>query len=92
MELLDPKLDVVFKLLFAAPANERLLISLLGAVLRPAVPIAKVKVLNPELPKDLVLDRGVRLDVLVELTDGARVDVEMECDAQRGHGARWLYH
>ncbi|MBI2391737.1 MAG: PD-(D/E)XK nuclease family transposase, partial [Deltaproteobacteria bacterium] len=25
-------------------------------------------------------------------TDGARVDVEMECDAQRGHGARWLYH
>jgi len=92
MALLDPKLDVVFKMLFADPRNERLLISLLTAVLRPASPIARVTVLDPELPKDLATDRGVRLDVLVELENGTLVDVEMECDLRRAHGARWLYH
>lgn len=70
MDLLDPKLDVVFKMLFAAEGNEHLLVSLLTAVLRPSSPIAHVQVANPELPKELASDRGVRLDVLVELEDG----------------------
>ncbi|MBI2389795.1 MAG: Rpn family recombination-promoting nuclease/putative transposase [Deltaproteobacteria bacterium] len=92
MTLLDPKLDVVFKMLFAEPRNARLLTSLLAAVLRPPSPITQVTVLNPELPVDLATDRGVRLDVLVKLEDGGLVDVEMECDARRAHGGRWLYH
>ncbi|MBI2393986.1 MAG: Rpn family recombination-promoting nuclease/putative transposase [Deltaproteobacteria bacterium] len=83
---------MVFKMLFAEPRNVRLLVSLLTAVLRPASPIAQVTVLDPELPKDLASDRGVRLDVLVKLEDGKLVDVEMQCDPRRGHGARWLYH
>ncbi len=70
MDLLDPKLDVVFKMLFAAEGNEHLLVSLLTAVLRPCSAIAHVQVANPELPKELASDRGVRLDVLVELEDG----------------------
>ncbi|MBI2388106.1 MAG: Rpn family recombination-promoting nuclease/putative transposase [Deltaproteobacteria bacterium] len=92
MKLLDPKLDVVFKMLFAEPGNGRLLVSLLTAVLRPKAPIAHVTVIDPEVPKELVTDRGVRLDVLVELEDGRLVDVEMQCDPRGGHGARWLYH
>ncbi|MBI2391156.1 MAG: Rpn family recombination-promoting nuclease/putative transposase [Deltaproteobacteria bacterium] len=92
MKLLDPKLDVVFKMLFAEPRNEGLLKSLLAAVLRPPSPIAHVTVIDPELPKELVEDRGVRLDVLVELEGGKLVDVEMQCDPRGGHGARWLYH
>lgn len=92
MALLDPKLDVVFKMLFAEPANELLLRSLLEAVLRPSSPIVRLRVLNPELPRDLATDRGVRLDVLVELGDGRNVDVEMECDLRRALGERWLYH
>jgi len=91
MDLLDPKLDVVFKMLFADRQNRRLLESLLTAVLRPPSPIANITVLDPDLPKDLASDRGVRLDVLVELADGTLVDVEMECDARRAHGERWLY-
>ena len=92
MALLDPKLDVVFKLLFAEPRNRALLVSLLTAVLRPNSPIANVTVLDPELPKDLVLDRGVRLDLLVELSDGRLVDVEMQTDPRGNRGDRWLYH
>lgn len=92
MALLDPKLDVVFKMLFADEANRALLESLLTAVLRPSSPITRLSVLNPDLPKDLTTDRGVRLDVLVELSEGRVVDVEMECDSRRAHGSRWLYH
>jgi hypothetical protein len=47
---LDPKLDVVFKILFSAPENRELLISLLTAVLRPSSPIAAVDGLNPQMP------------------------------------------
>ena len=45
--LLDPKLDVVFKLLFADERNRGLLISLLTAILEPPEPITGVTVLNP---------------------------------------------
>jgi hypothetical protein len=52
MRLLDPKLDVVFEMLFAEERNRALLESLLTAVLRPPSPIVRVRVINPELPKD----------------------------------------
>lgn len=48
--------------------------------------------INPELPKDLAADKGLTLDVLVELEDGRIVDVEMQCDGRGALGARWLYH
>jgi hypothetical protein len=53
MDLLDPKNDVVFKLLFADPRNERLLASLLTAVMQPASAIVQVAVIDPEVhPED----------------------------------------
>jgi hypothetical protein len=42
MDLLDPKQDVVFKLLFADKRNERLLISLIDSVLEPKSSIQAV--------------------------------------------------
>jgi predicted transposase/invertase (TIGR01784 family) len=81
---LDPKLDVIFKLLLSSPRNEALLTSLITAVLRPSVPIASVTVLNPELPKDLADDKGALLDVLVRLGDGRQVDVEMQSCSRPG--------
>jgi predicted transposase/invertase (TIGR01784 family) len=89
---LDPTLDVVFKLLFADPSNKRLLISLLQAVLQPDVPIGDVTVLNPELPKELVGDRGAELDVLVTLEDARRVDVEMQSQTRRALPERRLFY
>lgn len=92
MHLLDPKLDVVFKMLFAEPRNRALLAALLTAVLRPSSPIEVVTVRDSELPKDMVTDRGLRLDVLVELADGRQIDVEMQCDRRGHNGNRWAYH
>lgn len=92
MDLLDPKQDVVFKLLFADKRNEPLLISLVDSVLEPASPIASVTVLNPEIPKEQVDDRGIVLDVLVRLDDGTRVNLEMQCDRRGAIADRWLYN
>ena len=91
MVLLDPKLDVVFKLLFADPKNERLLTSLIEAVLRPPLPIASLTVLDREVRKEQVEERGIFLDVLVALDDGTRINIEMQCDLRGAVPDRWLY-
>ena len=82
---LDPKLDVVFKMLFGDPRHQRLLVSLLEAVMQPATPITEVTVLNPGLPKDLAGDKDVELDVRVREGSGRQYDVEMQrCSTGRG--------
>jgi len=91
-ERLDPKVDVVFKILFAAPENRDLLCSLLTAVLRPSSPIASVDVLNPEMPKELVTDKGAVLDLHVRLADGRQIDVEMQADPWQSVRSRALYY
>ena len=88
----DPKLDAVFKLLFARPENRNLLVSLLTAVLCPPEPIVDVTVLDPELPKDLADDKGAWLDVLVRLEDGRQVDVEMQSCSRPDLRQRALFY
>jgi predicted transposase/invertase (TIGR01784 family) len=89
---LDPKNDAVFKMLFAHPAHKGCLIQLLTAVLHPQTPIVAVRVDNPEIPRVLVDDRGIFLDVHVVLQDGSHVDVEMQ-QARHAHLAeRILYY
>jgi predicted transposase/invertase (TIGR01784 family) len=89
---LDPKFDVVFKILFADPRCRHALVAVLTAVLRPEKPIVDVTVLNPELPKDFIDDKGAQLDVLVELEDGRRVDVEMQSQSVPGLRQRALFY
>ncbi|MBI4704673.1 MAG: Rpn family recombination-promoting nuclease/putative transposase [Deltaproteobacteria bacterium] len=83
---------MVFKILFAAPENRDLLISLLTAVLQPSSPIASVDVLNPEMPKDLVTDKGAVLDLRLALGDGRQIDVEMQAELRPGMRSRALYY
>ena len=91
-ETLNPRLDVVFKLLFAAESNRGLLIALLNDVLRPTSPIARVEVVNPEIEKDAPDDRGVILDILVAHDDGTRSDIEMQAQDRGATEKRALYH
>ena len=62
-ETLNPRLDVVFKLLLAPKRNRGILIALLNDVLQPKQPIASVEVMNPEIKKETVNDRGIFLDI-----------------------------
>jgi predicted transposase/invertase (TIGR01784 family) len=90
--LFDPKLDVVFKLLFAAERSRALLCSLLEAVLRPAQPIAAIEVLKPDIAPGALGDRSVVLDLLVRLGDGSLVDVEMQTVSRPDTPQRALFH
>ena len=82
--LLDPKLDVIFKLLFSHERNRNLLVSLLTAVLDPPEPITEVRVLNPEISREAVQDKGAVLDVRVKLQDGRQINVEMQSQPHPG--------
>ena len=89
---LDPKQDVVFKLLFANERNQEVLIAFLTAMLKPARPIAGVTVLNPETTKESVRTRGAVLDVRVRLEDRTQVDLEMQTTSQSFFAERGLYY
>ena len=90
--LLDPMLDVVFKIMFAHPDSMDLLCSLLNAVFRPPSPIVFVEVLNPILDKASVRNRGVVLDLRVKLRNGSQANIEMQPHKRAGFPGRILYH
>jgi len=91
-EFLLPHRDIVFRILFGSVQNEDVLSSLLTASLRPARRLTSVKVLNPEVGRDLVSDRGIVLDVRVQLEDGSLVDVEMQMQTHPGLRGRFLHY
>jgi predicted transposase/invertase (TIGR01784 family) len=89
---LDPKLDIVFWMLFGAEQNRELLISLLNAVLRPPVPIEAVEVLPAHPERLTVGDKNISLDVRVRLQNGEQVDVEMQSQRRPALRERALYY
>src|SRR5258707_9495564 len=60
---LDPKLDMVFQMLFGAEQNRELLISLLNAVLNPKVAIESITVLSGQPERLAVGDKNISLDL-----------------------------
>jgi len=89
---LDPKLDIVFWMLFGAEQNRELLISLLNAVLSPAEPIEAVEVL-PAQPENLAVgSKNISLDVRLRLQNGEQVDVEMQSQRRPALRERALYY
>ncbi|MCX6111664.1 MAG: Rpn family recombination-promoting nuclease/putative transposase [Proteobacteria bacterium] len=78
MTLLDPKNDAVFKLMLVDDDAVDARISLLTAVLKPDSPITSATVKNPHMPKTHIKDKDTILDILIELGDGQRIDLEMQ--------------
>ncbi len=91
-QTLNPQLDVVFKLLFAAKKNRALLVALLNDVLQPPTPIVSASVLDPEIEKEIVEDRGLLLDITAVHDDGTRTDIEMQAKNRGATERRALYH
>jgi predicted transposase/invertase (TIGR01784 family) len=89
---LDPKLDIVFWMLFGAEQNRELLISLLNAVLSPTVPIEAVEVLPAQPERLAVGDKNISLDLRLRLQGGEQVDVEMQSQRRPALRARALYY
>ncbi len=89
-KLLDPTLDIVFKLLFVSRCD--LLRDMIEAVLGLRQPLREIEILNPEIPKDFPADKGVVLDIRVMLHDGRQIDLEMQSTVLPGTRARFLYY
>lgn len=89
---LDPKLDIVFWMLFGEERNRPLLSSLLSAVLRPASPIDQIQILHPEPERPVSADKTIALDLRVKLTSGEQVDVEMQTQRRPALAERLLYY
>ena len=89
---LDPKLDIVFRMLFGAEQNRHLLLSLLNAVLQPAAPIELAEVQHAEPERLGVDDKSIALDVRVRLANGEQIDVEMQTQRHPALRERALYY
>jgi predicted transposase/invertase (TIGR01784 family) len=88
--LLDPKLDLVFKLLLQDDVE--LVQSMIEAVLTLPGPITSLEILNPEPLRHTVHDKGVILDVRVDVKGLGRVDIEMQGANAAGTANRFLYY
>lgn len=89
---LDPKIDLVFSMLFGAEQNRRLLVSFLNDVLEPSTPIAFVEVL-PTRPETTDIEgKMIFLDLRVRLAGGEQIDVEMQTRRHAALRARVLMY
>ena len=78
--LLKPTNDYVFKRIFGDESNKNVLISLLRAILE--IEIENITLLQQEIPREDPDLKGAVLDILVQLDDGTRIDIEMQIKFQ----------
>ncbi len=88
VSLLDPTLDLVFKLLLVR--NRVLLRDMLQGIL--AGPVEVAQIVNPEVLGERVGDRKVIFDVRARLGDGSRVDLEMQRFVPPSLSSRLTYY
>ena len=84
------KTDILFKLLFTK--NPHLLERLVSRLLQiPPESIKDFKVINPEMPPDVIDDKQCRLDILMEV-DGQKVNLEVQVKDEGNFPERVLFH
>ncbi len=76
VEILPLSNDYVFKRIFAKGGNERILKSLLEAILE--IEIQKIEIKNPEIPKESLKEKLSILDIKAEINGNIILDIEMQ--------------
>ncbi|MDR1207828.1 MAG: Rpn family recombination-promoting nuclease/putative transposase [Holosporales bacterium] len=76
--LLDPKLDYIFKNIFGVDSYKHLLISFLNSLLKDIPPIKELVLTNTEFPKIFRDDKSCRLDVRATCPDRTEIDIEIQ--------------
>ncbi len=77
-QLLDSKMDFIFKKIFGSEKHPRILISFLNAVIKPIIPIINVELKDTDINKDSVEDKFSRLDVKATTSSGEYINVEIQ--------------
>jgi len=89
-DLLDPKLDVIFKRQFVE--HRDLLIDLINAVRCHDPVVVELEVLNPEISPEDLSGKYIVLDILACDADGQRFNIEMQTNLHAGWTARSVYY
>lgn len=76
VDMLPLSNDYVFKRIFGKGGNERILKSLLEAILK--INIQKIEVKNPEIPKETIDEKLSILDIKAEINEDTIIDIEMQ--------------
>ena len=90
--LLDPKIDFIFKNIFGAEKNKRILISFLNSVLKNPSPITAVEIRNTDLEKAFIEDKFSRLDVKAETSNNEIINIEIQLKNEYNMIKRSLYY
>ncbi|WNS43835.1 Rpn family recombination-promoting nuclease/putative transposase [Paenibacillus sp. MMS20-IR301] len=94
MELLDPRVDFVFKRIFASENNKDVLLAFLNVILLDAgaEPLDEVVLLNPYTDKDDPLDKQSIFDIWAKTASGKLINIEMQLFNQYDMEKRTLYY
>ena len=76
VDMLPLSNDYVFKRIFGKGGNEKILKSLLEAILK--MNIQKIEVKNPEIPKETIDEKLSILDIKAEINEDTIIDIEMQ--------------
>jgi len=88
--LLDPKLDLIFKRLFAESPD--LLIDLINSVRINEPPVVELEVLNPQISPEDIDNKLIVLDILARDADGRVLNVEMQTRQHIGLPSRMVFY
>ena len=91
--IVKPKLDVMFKKLFASEENKRLLMSLIASLLSMEVEsIKSIEVLNGEILPDERGEKFGRLDLLLIMNDETKINIELQIKIQDDYADRSTFY
>ncbi len=82
--------DIVFKKVFAKEENKDLLKSLLESILK--VEIENIEIQNPEIPKNILDNKTIALDIKAKINNNIICDVEIQVKNENNIDDRSLYY
>ena len=94
-DILDPKVDFVFKKVFGSENHKEILIAFLNSVFGnkgTEEEIVDIKVENPEIDKNWEGDKLSRLDIKATTSNDNRVNIEIQLKNQFNMKRRTLYY
>ena len=92
MPLLNPRVDLAFKILFGTEENKDLLISFINAVVSEEDRVASIELLNPYNSRNFQNKKGSILDVKAKGVDGKYFDIEVQVSDEGDYDKRALFY
>ncbi|WP_338635769.1 Rpn family recombination-promoting nuclease/putative transposase [Spirobacillus cienkowskii] len=92
VDIFDPKVDSIFKKIFGE--KQELFIDLVNSVFanKNEKLVKSVTFSNSSLPKNIASGKEYFLDVLAELDDGSKINIEMQVAPEKHYVKRSLYY